>query len=86
MNRLYIVKEYIYYFLHKHKLTKREFCKLCGIKRHTFWKIEKNMVKFLDMEEMRKVCIFMDISWDVLIVDLEGAGLLKEIIHTYYER
>ena len=71
MNRYYIVKEYIYYYIYKRKLTKQEFCKILDISTEQWLEIESNSESF-DMAKLKQISEYISVPIKFLYIDLDN--------------
>lgn len=83
MNRYYIVKEYIYYYMHKRRFTPDEFCRICEIEIDEYYKIIKNDENF-DMATLEKISKYIYVPMEHLYIDLEAPNF-KPIVDRYEE-
>lgn len=74
IEKYYIVKEFMYYYIQKYKLSKGEFCKKCGISKKVFHMIEKNDGN-LSIEDIYRVFKFMNIPLKHAFVALDADDL-----------
>lgn len=70
----YLVKEYIYYYMQKHKFSKSRFCKECGVKRKVLRQIERQDSD-LNIEDILQVFNFIGVHPKYMFITLEGEKL-----------
>lgn len=84
MNRFYIVKEYIDYYLYKNNLSKNEFCRLCQIDKNTLWKIY-NKQKEVYLKDLVLISLKIEVPLSLLMLDLADAKHMEKVINFYYK-
>lgn len=77
--KVYLVKEYVYYFIIQHKMTKKEFCKKCDISRKQLRMFEKNDGE-LGLEEIYKIFRYINIPIRYAFLDLDSERVNKQDI------
>ena len=69
-HKYYLVKEYMLFFMQKNKLSRRKFCKKCGIKLRDFRLIVKNSGE-TGIKEILKVFNFINIPMTKAFIYLD---------------
>lgn len=74
MNEFYIVKEYVDYYRFKNNLSRRSFCRQCGITLRELKDIEKN--KKFNSENIFKVSQYIKVPVHYFVVHLANKDFM----------